>query len=88
MVKNRRTGIEIIENILRLSHNGARKTELLYQGNFSYTQLQGYLAFLLENDILEEIVSNNNGRVNRIYINTEKGNNLLEDINKLLTYFE
>ena len=89
MLENRRSGIEIVGEILRLSCNGARKTEILYQGNFSHTQLQNYLSILLEKDILEEkIFRNNNGNSYTIYQTTDKGNNLLADINKILTYFE
>ena len=55
MVNNRRSEIQIIHKILTLSSGGARKTEILYQGNLSYTQLKSYLPFLLEKDILEEV---------------------------------
>jgi len=48
MVNNRRSEIDIIGEILNLSRDGAKKTEILYQGNLSYTQLQKYLPFLLK----------------------------------------
>ena len=37
---------EIISKILDLSKDGAKKTEILYQGNFSYMQLKSYLNML------------------------------------------
>jgi len=88
MVNRRRSELDIISEILMLSRNGAKKTEILYQGNLSYSQLQGYLLFLLEKNILEEkIVDKDNGQ-SKIYKITKKGDNLLEDINKTLSYFE
>ncbi len=85
----RRSEIEIIGEILDLSKEGAKKTEILYQNNMSFLQLQHYLSFLLEKNIVEEnnIISDN-GRSIKIYVTTEKGNNLLEKINNLYTYFE
>ena len=87
MFNNRRSEIKIIGEILKLSQGGARKTEILYQGNLSYTQLQGYLPFLLKKNILEENIVNNNGNSYKLYRVTEKGLALLEDINRILAYF-
>ncbi|MBA7497151.1 hypothetical protein ES702_07761 [subsurface metagenome] len=89
MANKRRSEIQIIGEILDLSKNGAKKTEILYQNNMSFSQLQDYLSYLIEKDIIEEIiVTNDNGTVNKTFINTEKGNNLLGDINKILLYFK
>jgi len=88
MVNRRRSELHIINEILKLSRKGAKKTEILYQGNLSYSQLQNYLLFLLEKNILEEkIVKKDNGQ-SRIYKITKKGDDLLEDIGKTLSYFE
>ena len=82
MVNRRRSELDIISEILTLSRNGAKKTEILYQGNLSYSQ------FLLEKNILEEkIVDKDNGH-SKIYKITKKGDDLLEDISKTLSYFE
>jgi predicted transcriptional regulator len=88
MVKNRRSEMEIIAEILTLSLDGSKTTELLYQGNLSYTQLKNYLPFLLENNILEEGFQVNNGYTSKSYHVTEKGLNLLEDIKKVLVHFD
>ena len=87
MFNNRRSEIKIIGEILKLSQGGARKTEILYQGNLSYTQLQGYLPFLLEKNILEENIVDNNGKSCKLYKITEKGLALLEDIKRVLAHF-
>ena len=85
----RRSEIEIIGEILDLSKEGAKKTEILYQNNMSFSQLQDYLSYLLEKDLIKEnMISNNNGAISKVFITTEKGNNLLEEINNLYTYFE
>ena len=89
MANKRRSEIQIIGEILDLSKNGAKKTEILYQNNMSFSQLQDYLSYLLEKELIKEnAVSNNNGTIRKVFITTEKGNNLLVDINKILLYFK
>ena len=87
MFNKRRSEIQIIEEILDISKKGARKTELLYKGNMSFLQLNNYLSYLIEKDIIsEDIVSISNGYKSKMYTTTEKGKDLLEDITKVLTY--
>jgi len=86
MVNNRRSELDIISKILVLSREGAKKTEILYRGNLSYTQLQSYLPFLLEKDVLEERIVKNSGSSYRYYRITEKGLGLLEDIRRVMVY--
>ena len=86
MVNNRRSEIKIISEILTLSNNGAKKTELLYQGNFSYAQLQSYLSFLIDKEILEETVVPGNGSPTKFYKTTEKGLLFLQDVRKVLAH--
>jgi len=89
LFNKRRSEIQIIGEILDLSKNGAKKTEILYQSNMNFSQLQNYLSHLLEKDILEEsFITNDNGIKSKIYVTTEKGSDLLDEINKLYTYFE
>ena len=54
MVKNRRSELDIIAKILTLSKKGAKKTNILYKCNLSYTQIQDYLPFLIDKEVLEE----------------------------------
>ena len=88
MVNNRRSEIEIIGNILKLSINGAKKTELLYHGNFSYLQLQNYLYYLIDKGISEETMMKNNGNTSRCYKTTEKGFLFLNDIRTILEHLK
>ena len=86
MVNNRRSELEIMSKILTLSKEGAKKTELLYQGNLSDTQLKNYLSFLLERNILEENIISNNGNSSKCYKPTEKGLIFLKDVNKVIVH--
>jgi len=86
---SRRSEIEIISDILKLSKNGAKKTEILYKGNLSYTLLKNYLSFLLDKNVLEKkIMKNKGGNQFIMYKTTEKGNNLLSDINRTLGHLK
>ena len=80
--------MEIMRQLLSLSVEGSKKTHLLYNCNLSYSQLNSYLDLLIKNDVLEEIDSYENGSIFRKFKPTEKGLMLLDDINKVLSYFE
>ena len=87
MFNKRRSEIQIIEEILGIAQQGARKTEILYKGNMSFLQLNNYLSYLIEKDVIsEDLVSKGNGSTSKIYTTTEKGEDLLGDIAKVLTY--
>ena len=86
MVKNRRSELEIITNILDLSKEGSKKTKILYAVNLSYTQLQSYLPFLIEKEVLEECFFKDNGSSCKVYKTTSKGLDLLESAKKTLCF--
>jgi predicted transcriptional regulator len=90
LFNKRRNEIEIIQKILHISKEGAKKTEILYKNNMSFTQLNNYLNFLLENEILEaESQCNDQGtQKNIFYLTTDKGKNLLNEINSIMDYFK
>lgn len=79
-MNSRRSEIEIIRDILSLSRDGAKKTQILYGTNLSYTQLQEYLTFLIKSGALEVLNSSDS----RLYKTTNKGIEILEDINRLM----
>lgn len=88
MMKNRRSDIEIIGEILSLSKEGARKTEILYQANLSYQLLQEYMELLLEKRLLEErTVKNNGSKESKTFHTTVNGNELLTAIQNMFTFF-
>jgi len=49
---NHRANFDIIADILGASHSGAKKTNLMYQCNLSFKQLQSYSHFLVQNGLL------------------------------------
>ena len=81
VVNNRRSELEIVEEILSLAKEGTKKTRILYQTNLSYTQLQSYLSFLLDSNVLE--IHHNNSV--KTYKTTDKG---LRVINNLKQIFD
>ena len=55
----------------------------------SFPQLQDYLSYLMDKDLIKKTVtSNNNGKISKVFVTTKKGNNLLTDINKIQLYFK
>ena len=83
MLSNRRSSIEVIADMLRLGEAG--KTEIMYSANMSYKQLQKYLKFLLELDLIDKVTVGNPVITYRI---TEKGLKLLRNIDYILETLE
>ena len=83
-MNGRRSNIQIIADILRLGE--AKKTEIMYSVNMSHSQLEKYLNFLMEKNLLEH--SNGNGPGPRLYRTTETGKQLLQDIYKMAEALE
>ena len=74
-MKRRRSNIEVIADILRLGQMG--KTEIMYNANMSYSQLQKYLDFLTERGFMERVSSETSIAT---YRTTTDGRNLLKVI--------
>ena len=87
MVTGRRSQIEIINDILNISKEGAKKTDILYKGNFSYKLLQDYISFMKEKKMIEEVYVKDNGNSCRLFKPTHKGLVFLEESNNLLEKF-
>ncbi|HEX17227.1 MAG TPA: DUF4364 domain-containing protein [Thermoplasmatales archaeon] len=81
LINSRRSEFEILADILRLAKDGAKKTQIMYQVNLSYSQLRNYLSFLRNRGFLDEI-GEEQGRIYRI---SEKGLKLLENIDSVLS---
>ena len=84
MVDNRRSELDIITEILKLSINGTKKTNILCKGNLSYTQIQNYLPFLIKKEILEECLVEEKDKNYKYYKITPKGLDLLQSARKTI----
>ena len=80
-VNQRRSDIEIIADMLKVGENGAGKTEIMYSANMSYSQIQKYLGFLMEQGFIDKVEVDNPVVTYQL---TEKGSKLLRLINNLI----
>ena len=78
-LERRRSSIEVIADMLRLSEAG--KTEIMYSANMSYFQLQKYLNFLLQLQLIDKVTVGNPTVTYRV---TGKGLRLLRNIDSIL----
>ena len=77
----RRSNIEIIADMLRIGENGAGKTKIMYSANMSYSQIQKYLGFLMEQGFIDKVEVDNPVVTYQL---TEKGSKLLRLIDNLI----
>ena len=77
----RRSNIEIIADMLRIGEYGAGKTKIMYSANMSYSQIQKYLSFLMEQGFIDKVEVDNPVVTYQL---TEKGSKLLRLINNLI----
>ena len=82
-IDRRRSSIEVIADMLRLGEAG--KTEIMYSANMSYYQLQKYLKFLLQLQLIDKVTVGNPVVTYRI---TRKGLRLLRSIDSILEILE
>jgi predicted transcriptional regulator len=80
-INRRRSNIEIIADMLRVGENGAGKTEIMYSANMSYTQIQKYLRFLMDQNLVCRVEM---GNPIVTYQVTEKGLKLLRSIDNII----
>ena len=81
--ERRRSNIEVIADMLRLGEAG--KTEIMYSANMSYFQLQKYLKFLLQLELIDKVTMGNPSVTYRV---TKKGLRLLRNIDSILEVLE
>ena len=78
--------LEIIEFILSLCENGARKTHVMYRCNLNSKQINEYLNFLLECEMLEKIQEHPNSK-RYIYKTRELGKKFISSYKQLAELF-
>jgi len=80
-VSRRRSNIEIIADMLRVGENGAGKTEIMYSANMSYSQIQKYLDYLVNEGFINKV---DMGNTMVAYQVTDSGLKLLKTIDTLM----
>ena len=80
-VSRRRSNIEIIADMLRVGETGAGKTEIMYSANMSYSQIQKYLDYLVNQGFINKINLDNTMIAYRV---TDSGLKLLKAIDTLM----
>ena len=84
-VGRRRSNIEIIADMLRVGENGAGKTEIMYTANMSYSQIQKYLEYLVNQGFVNKVSMDNTMIAYQV---TDNGLRLLKAIDTLLAMLE
>jgi len=84
-VGRRRSNIEIIADMLRVGENGAGKTEIMYTANMSYSQIQKYLEYLVNQGFVHKVDLDNTLVAYRV---TDSGLKLLKAIENLMEMLE
>jgi predicted transcriptional regulator len=84
-VGRRRSSIQIIADMLRVGENGAGKTEIMYTANMSYSQIQKYLNYLVDQGFIYKVNLDNTMVAYRV---TDSGFKLLKAIDALMEILE
>jgi len=78
--RKRRDRLYIIAEILDIAKEGTLKTQIMYKANLSFSQLNEYLDFLLNRNLLES--KEINGKT--LYKTTDKGLKYLDNYKEIL----
>jgi predicted transcriptional regulator len=69
-----RSRMDIMENILRVTNEGAKKTHIMYRCNLSFRQLNAYLDLLVSIGLLKSVPPRTGERSDlNMYETTKKG---------------
>jgi predicted transcriptional regulator len=84
-ISRRRSDIKIIADMLRVGEKGAGKTEIMYTANMSYSQIQKYLDYLVNQGFINKVELDNTMVAYQV---TESGLKLLKAIDNLMAMLE
>ena len=79
-LSKRRDQLHIVNEILNVAKQGASKTSIMYNVNLSFTGVNHYLRFMMENELLLKIHED----CRPVYCASEKGLTFLISYNQLL----
>jgi len=71
--------------MLRIGENGAGKTEIMYSANMSYSQIQKYLDYLVNQGFIHKVNMDNTMIAYQV---TDSGLKLLKAIDSLMAMLE
>ena len=71
--------------MLEITKEGSLKTQIMYKANLSFTQLNGYIDFLLKNGLITQ-TNRTVSDCKEVYIITKKGMDFLQVHRKLLRF--
>jgi predicted transcriptional regulator len=78
--KRGRDKLRVIAEILEIAKDGALKTQIMYRANLSFTQLNEYVGFMLKNELLMRVISNDKA----VYKATVKGLDFLQRYGEIM----
>jgi predicted transcriptional regulator len=84
-LSRRRSDIKIIADMLRAGEKGAGKTEIMYSANMSFSQIQKYLEYLVNQGFIHKVDMDNTLTAYQV---TDTGMKLLKAIDNLLSMLE
>ena len=84
-ISRRRSDIKIIADMLRVGEKGAGKTEIMYTANMSYSQIQKYLEYLVNQGFVNKVDLDNTMVAYQV---TDSGLKLLRAIDNLIAMLE
>lgn len=71
----RRNSFDIYTDILNVSANGAKKTQIVYRANLNFNIVKKHIDALMERGFVEKNA--------RLYFTTEKGKNFVDNYRQL-----
>ncbi len=84
-ISRRPSDIKIIADMLRVGEKGAGKTEIMYTANMSYSQIQKYLEYLVNQGFVNKVNLDNTMIAYQV---TDSGLKLLRAIDNLIAMLE
>ena len=75
MQRRRRSRLETMNVILKLSTNGCKKTHIMYQANLSHSQLIKYLRILKQRRLIKESIKS--------YVTTKVGREFIKKFQEI-----
>lgn len=81
MIGEKRSSLEILQEIMRLAGQGQKKTRIMYGANLSYDMLNKYLEFLLAKGLITNDAASGKFGV------TPTGYEFMRDLDKVTRYF-